>query len=270
LVAAINAFLLFHRPSAAEDLDPLLIEELQAFEQQVVKKRDSSTYPVRAIEIEEAGGGELFPFDPNRALAGDFRRLGMSNRLIRTILNYRLHGGKFRRKEDLNKIYGMGAELYKRLEPYISISTPSEAHVVNATMVADKMKPFDINMADSVTLEHLPGIGPVLSKRIIRYRRLLGGFYDTGQLKEVYGLSDSLLAVIKPRLYADTSIISKINLNVVSERELARHPYIGEYTARGIIAYRLSVQRIKCIDELKMNGLITKEGFEKLKNYLAI
>jgi DNA uptake protein ComE-like DNA-binding protein len=270
LIAGFNAFLVFHRSSAEAEFDPLVIEELRAFERQVAVKSELTAHTVQANEIEEAVGGELFPFDPNSALAGDFRRLGLSNRLIRTILNYRLHGGTFRRKEDMNKIYGMSAELYNRLAPFITISEPSGLQTVNLSKQAAKMVPFDINLADSATLEQLPGIGPVLSKRIVRYRHLLGGFYDTGQLKEVYGLTDSLLTIIGPRFFADTATIRKINLNVVSERELAHHPYIGKYTARAIVTYRSGVQKINCIDELKVNGLISDEDLKKLKKYLTI
>ncbi len=35
---------------------------------------------------------------------------------------------------------------------------------------------IELNSSDSASLETLPGIGPVLSARIIKYRNLLGGF----------------------------------------------------------------------------------------------
>ena len=47
----------------------------------------------------------------------------------------------------------------------------------------------DLNEVDSVWLTSIHGIGPVLSKRLVKYRKLLGGFNSIDQLKEVYGLS---------------------------------------------------------------------------------
>lgn len=40
----------------------------------------------------------------------------------------------------------------------------------------------ELNQADSLTLQKVPGIGPVFSRRIIKYRDLLGGFYAVHQL----------------------------------------------------------------------------------------
>ena len=47
---------------------------------------------------------------------------------------------------------------------------------------------FEINAADTLNFRTLKGIGEVLSSRIVKYRKLLGGFYSTHQLTEVYGV----------------------------------------------------------------------------------
>ena len=49
-----------------------------------------------------------------------------------------------------------------------------------------------LNSIDSVGLEELPGFGPVLSGRTVKFRQALKGFVVIDQLKEVYGI-DSLL-----------------------------------------------------------------------------
>jgi DNA uptake protein ComE-like DNA-binding protein len=130
--------------------------------------------------------------------------------------------------------------------------------------------PIPFNSADSADFERLPCIGPVLARRIVRYRNLLGGFYDAGQIKEVYGISDSVYFIIRNRLLADTLGIKKLNLNEASESDLSRHPYIGRFVARGIIRYRSSVHTIRSLDELVKNGLIPAENIEKLEKYLFI
>jgi DNA uptake protein ComE-like DNA-binding protein len=97
-----------------------------------------------------------------------------------------------------------------------------------------------LNQADSATLEALPGIGPVLASRIVRYREKLGGFYNKSQLREVYGISDSLYLMLETRvgIIADSSKVKKIDLNQVSEEVLRQHPYLRWEKAKSIVRYR--------------------------------
>jgi competence protein ComEA len=271
VITGINTWLVYYRPSEGEKKNIAFLKELQLFEDQLTTADDSNIHLSGLFPGNKANKGELFYFDPNRISAEDLRRLGMSTKLSGTLMNYRLHGGKFYRKEDLKKIYGMSIGFYERLAPYISIPESKSLRVSTGSPApAIHTGPVDINLADSAAMAKLHGIGPVLSSRIVRYRSLLGGFYCTGQLKEVYGLSDSLFSIIQPAIFADTAAVKKINLNLASERELARHPYIGKFTARGIIRYRSKVQRITCLDELKVNGLVSAVNFERLKKYLTI
>jgi competence protein ComEA len=73
---------------------------------------------------------------------------------------------------------------------------------------------IDINTADSAAFEKLYGIGPVLSARIIKYRRLLGGFARVEQLKEVYGLSAETFESVRGRIFADSTVITMIIISV--------------------------------------------------------
>jgi DNA uptake protein ComE-like DNA-binding protein len=116
----------------------------------------------------------------------------------------------------------------------------------------------------------LPGIGPVLARRIIRYRALLGGYCSPEQVREVYGVTDSLFLRIRERLEADTAHIIKISLNTSEEQDLARHPYIGRYVAAGIVKYRMHAGKILNINELILNGLIPEDHFDKLKYYVSL
>jgi hypothetical protein len=49
----------------------------------------------------------LFPFDPNTLDASGWKKLGLPDRTVRTILNYRNKGGRFRNTADLQKMYGL-------------------------------------------------------------------------------------------------------------------------------------------------------------------
>jgi DNA uptake protein ComE-like DNA-binding protein len=64
---------------------------------------------------------ELFYFDPNRLPAEGWRRLGLPDKLILTISHYLQKGGSFRTATDLKKLYGLKAQDYDRLFPYVRI-----------------------------------------------------------------------------------------------------------------------------------------------------
>ena len=47
---------------------------------------------------------------------------------------------------------------------------------------------LDLNRATEEELERLPGIGPVLARRIVQYRETRGTFRDVEQLRQVKGI----------------------------------------------------------------------------------
>jgi DNA uptake protein ComE-like DNA-binding protein len=127
---------------------------------------------------------------------------------------------------------------------------------------------IDINTADSMTFVKLPGIGPVLSVRIIKYRRLLGGFVRVEQLKEVYGLPAETYEMIKGRVYADSAQVSRININSATYKEILRLPYFEKYEVTAILKYRELKGRINNIGDLIDNKLLTIEKARKVNPYL--
>jgi DNA uptake protein ComE-like DNA-binding protein len=127
---------------------------------------------------------------------------------------------------------------------------------------------LEINTCDSAALEALPGIGPVLSVRIIKFRKLLGGFASVEQLREVYGLSEEVFNLISPRLYADTTYINKIIINDAGFKDLIRLPYFESYEVTAILKYRDLQGRIANISQLTDNKLISSEKVEKVRPYL--
>ncbi len=187
-----------------------------------------------------------FPFDPNTATEADFLNLGLPSRTVKSILNYREKGGIFRKKEDLAKIYTLSETDYARLEPYITISTPSHADYAvrpntyaNGSSGSLKSKnPVDMNRAGIEGWMSLPMIGERRAQQIVNFREKLGGFSSIDQLAEMYGLPDSVFQQIRPQLRLETTTIRKINLNTVSLEALDAHPYVSRKQAELIIAYR--------------------------------
>ena len=56
---------------------------------------------------------------------------------------------------------------------------------------------ISLNIATQATLDTLPGIGEVFSKRIIEYRTVNGGFKTIEELKKVKGVGESLYESLK-------------------------------------------------------------------------
>ncbi len=224
---------------------------------------------------EEAPEEKVFTyieFDPNTINAKEARELGFSNKLTQTLLHFREKGGKFYKKEDLKKLYGLSTEAYQRLEPYIQIDpTENTTHKPlpkNEVKDADKL-PLELNKADSMQLIALRGIGPAYAKRIIRFREALGGFYEVQQLKEVYGISDSLFAQITSQIHTDASQIRKLFINRATASDLRKHPYLKQANTFALVRYREKHGLFKQVEDLMNTGLFEPEQLKKLKPYLS-
>jgi len=213
----------------------------------------------------------LNSFDPNIISKEQWIKLGVSEKTAINIVKYVQRGGKFHRKEDLLKIYGFDTTLYKHI--FASIIIKKESSLIQYKPLGKKLiikKPFiiELNSADSLTLEKLPGIGKIMSHRIIKYRNLIGGFYKPEQLLEVYGLNNEIFNSIKNKVWTDSGNIKKIDINLVTQLQMQRHPYIGKYKASVILKYRKFKNTQIYPEELLTDQVLTKEEFEKLRFYL--
>lgn len=225
-------------------------------------------------------------FDPNSIGENGWEKMGLRDRTIRMIMNYRSKGGQFRSADDLRKIYGLREDEFSRLKPFIRISGPnrnspetspeekktfSRAEPVPVTMVRNqKDRSIDINLADSAAWIALPGIGSKLSARILNFREKLGGFYSIDQVAQTFGLQDSVFQRIKPFLRISPEALRKLSINNASEEELRSHPYLRWQLAKAILSYRQEHGPFKQLEELKGIMAISEEIFEKLRPYLEL
>ena len=188
----------------------------------------------------------LVAFDPNTADVNTLLQNGIPQHVANTIIKYRSSGAIFQVKEDLKKIYTLKEDIYQKIEPFIEIA-PQEK--IASTKVFEQKNDFpktekkpkniviDINNSSPEDWQQLRGIGPSFSKRIVKFRDRLGGFYSIKQVGETYGLPDSSFQKIKNQLQP-SSILQKINLNHATENELKSHPYISWNQAKLICSYR--------------------------------
>lgn len=207
----------------------------------------------------------LFEFDPNTATDNDFKKLGLSDRQINTINNYRSKGGYFKVKEDFKKIYVISEDDYNRLAPFIVIK-PQQSQ---QPAIAD-IPTIEINSADTSLFKLLPGIGTVLSGRIIKFRAKLGGFYSVEQIKEVYGITTETYNKIKQYLTINTDNIAKININFAKYSDLVKHPYIDSKTANAILNYKKQHGFYNSVEQLLSENVLEPILYSKLSIYLTV
>ncbi len=146
---------------------------------------------------------------------------------------------------------------------------PGMVRKLNEVKTFRQKRPLlEINSSDSASLVRLPGIGPVLSSRILKYRKLIGGFVSVDQLKEVYGLKEETFNMISAKVCADSLLIRKIKINKADYRELIRHPYFQRNEVPGILKYRELQGKIRSIKDLTDNNLISPETSKRIRAYL--
>lgn len=219
-------------------------------------------------------------FDPNLASLDELMMFGLSSRQASSIINYRTKGGSFRNKEDLKKMYNIPDSLYEELKEFIFIETDlyqerdrvgtaSEVKRDRVGAISEvKGEMIELNLADSLQLISLYGIGPYYASKIMEYREKLGGFYSAEQLLEIKGFESDRYSSISDKVYADKGMIKRLDLNEASKEELAAHPYIGSYMARGILRLRQHLAPIKLsLITLIENGLLSESMASGLSEY---
>ena len=217
------------------------------------------------------GTSFFFKFDPNSASYDTLTALGLSEKQAGTLISYRKKGGRFNKPSDLKKIYGIDEQTTARLIPYINIeknNRRSGHEQFRSNEDQKKPEKIDLNRADSSALVRLPGIGPVLSARIIKYRKLLGGFFSAEQLREVYGLKEETYNLIVKRVFADSSRLTRININDGDFKRLSKHPYLTQYDIQAILKYKELKGRVSNLNELVENKVLSSDKAKRISPYL--
>ena len=222
-------------------------------------------------------------FDPNTVSEAVLISMGLRIKLVRTLLNYRNKGGRFRKASDLARIYGMDEDTYQQLAPYVQIHSFDEAISAESKNTFPYQQPtssfkasaaasyqVDINTADTTDWKRLPGIGSRLAFRIVNFREKLGGFVSVSQVAETYALPDSTFQLIRSKLVHRTSDLRTLNVNAATLQELQQHPYISYATAKAIVAYRAQHGSFSRVEDLRRIMLLTDSAYQKMYPYLRV
>lgn len=248
---------------------------------------------------------DSFLFDPNEADSTQLLRLGLAPFQVRSIYRYRAKGGRFSTKDDFRRVYRLTNEQWEHLSPLIRIASkyqlvpvvesadPRLSSVPRAKALGDSVsdslsvgsdssasavaKPaypkklsgdetIDVNLADSVLLCRVPGIGPYFSRKVLQYRRRLGGYTSIDQLLEIEDFPADALAWVE---VTDTSVLEKLQINSLSTRKLMKHPYMGYYRASEIADYRRVHGPIRSMEVLKSLPHFSEADILRLSPYIS-
>jgi competence protein ComEA len=213
-----------------------------------------------------------FSLNINEADLQSLDILSVPDFLARRWVKYLENGGSFKKVGDVKKLYGMTETLFDNISKYLYVKKAEEKYskpFLKENRVF-RCKTIDINEADSAQWEALYGIGPYLAKRIITFRESLCGFVSVEQVKETYGLRDSVFQSIKTCLTIEKILKPCISINYTNQEDLSKHPYVRYKLARAICLYRENNGLFQHIEDLKKLPNVNDSIYIKLLPYITV
>ena len=213
---------------------------------------------------------QIYPFNPN--YISDYKGyiLGMSPEEIDRLLVFRQQGRFLKSAIEFQEITGVSDTLLEKISALFKF--PKFKNSTSRSEPNSKrefVKKQDLNTASPEDLQKVKGIGSVLSKRIISYRKLLSGFTFEDQLYEVYHLPDeaieNLLAHFEIR---QPPKIQKLNINTATFKQILNLPYIDYDLTRKIMAFRSEEKIITDLSDLKKIDSFPLDKYDRIAVYL--
>lgn len=233
-------------------------------------------------EANEIQKDSTYVCNPNTVSWKELTQLGLSDRVASSWIAWRNAGKVFHSKDDIAAVRGISSHELEMVLPHIVWDSEAEEYAYSiyenkddktqihnfqyGSMEENLSPKVNLNRADEESLEALPGIGPVLSERIIRYRELLGGYYSVDQLLEVYGLRDEHFVKAEKHLYVESEEVIRMDLDTIRFRDLLRHPYASYHLTKELFDCQSEGIFIDSIETHLEDSL--QLPFLKLKPYL--
>jgi competence ComEA-like helix-hairpin-helix protein len=180
--------------------DPGVAVEESVLPQLLATSREASAESARRAE--PLAEGERI--DPNRAAEEELDRLpGVGPATARAIVAAREQGAVFRSPGDLLAVSGIGEATLERIRASLDLrAPPAPARLDRAEGSAARgmggAAMVDLNRADVLELQALPGIGPALAQRIVAAREEQM-FTSLEDLVRVRGIGAATIERLRPR-----------------------------------------------------------------------
>lgn len=207
----------------------------------------------------------IYPFNPNYITDYKGYKLGMTIQEIDRLHAFRKTGKFVNSAEDFQQVTKVSNAFLSKISPYFKFPD----WVKNKTnVVSEKFHKFlpkekekiiqkDINTATREDLIAVYGIGEKLADKILLEKEKLGCFVSMEQFQFIWGISPEALSDLEKRFAVKTQNgLSKIAINDLSQKELAKFPYFNYALAKEIVIYRTMNNGIKNFDDLtKIKGM---------------
>lgn len=225
---------------------------------------------------------------------------GIGPTFSKRIVKFRDAMGGFDSIAQLKKVYGLPPETYAALEEVFYLGQPFDyaqgevqgqaqdssssfkrkykSQDADKTSQRSNSKPStlsafkvtDLNTADSAALDALPGIGPVLSKRIIRFRKRLGYFAYPEIVKLVYGFSEENYQKALPWLKVAATDKPAISLKSATWNDLKTFPFLDKRMISIILKKQQSGTVYRNWDEVAAIPGMDAQTLKWLRGYVEL
>ena len=188
---------------------------------------------------------KIYPFNPN--FITDFKgyKLGMSTQEIDRLMAFRKTNKYVNSPEEFQAVTKVSDSLLREISQYLKFPdwlnkrNPKSDFPKFNVPKKEKIVLIDINKATQEDLIKINGIGPALSERILSERAKFGNFATMEQMEVIWGLSPEVIVKLNQHFaIVQPPIISKIQINNASIKELMQFSYFRYALAKAIVTYR--------------------------------
>ncbi|MDX1332172.1 MAG: helix-hairpin-helix domain-containing protein [Robiginitalea sp.] len=220
-------------------------------------------------QLPKNGSWTLRPFDPNNM--EDFKGylLGIPPQALDSLYAFRSRGGVLNGLDQFGRVSGLPDSTLQRLRPFLRFPAAREPALVKPPKPSPAGR--DLNKVTAGELQAVLGVGPVLSRRIVKFRDALGGFLDPTQLYDVYGLEPAVAGKVMAT-FPLTAIpaVERVSINEGTVDELASILYLTREMARAIVARRDRLGPYESLQELRSIKSIPQTKIDRIALYLKL
>lgn len=185
---------------------------------------------------------QLFTFNPNTVTSNQMVKLGLTEKQISTILNFREKGGFFADKSDFKKIYGLRPIQYQLLEEYIDI--PAVASQIQSKQNVS-FSEITAYKPDTINQQHLLkwGLNEKQANAYLKFRDNSGGFKSNTDIDKISIIPEEIRKeLVSNAVISKTSKPVKkyiaVDINTADTSVLNALPGIGHTLSTRIVEYR--------------------------------
>ena len=198
----------------------------------------------------------IYPFNHNFISSYKDYQLDLSAAEYQAIVAWRQENNYFTSIAEFQAVTKVSAAWLSIYGPYFKWSSNKEkpAKKINTPALLG-----ELNTATASDFQKIRGVGTVLSERILKYKKRLGGFALYDQLHEVYGLDATVVNRLEDQFTLNAVSYSKINLQTASLYDLTALPYLNHKEAKEVLKLRTTN------DILSLKGLKHSLKWDPLK-----